>query len=210
MENAASESATPRRTQRERRELSYRRMIGAAIELFRRQGSSRTTLAQVGEMSGYSYGLVSHRFGSKEALVRAVTQHLQADFAKNALPALESLSGLSALIALAEAYLRAGAASDTNAMYALIGEALGPVPEIRPDIAEADRKFRLEVERRIEQGIRTREIRGDVDPKAYAAIFVGMLRGLVIQRLIEPTAFDLDAACTQLKRSIEHSLTKSS
>src|SRR2546425_8591517 len=109
MENAASESATPRRTQRERRELSYRRMLDAAIELFRRQGSSRTTLAQVGELSGYSYGLVSHRFGSKEALVRAVTKRLQADFATQALPTLEKMSGVPALVGLAQAYLRAGA-----------------------------------------------------------------------------------------------------
>ena len=44
--------ALPRRTQRERRELSHHRMLNAALTLIARQGSSRTTLSQIGEASG--------------------------------------------------------------------------------------------------------------------------------------------------------------
>ena len=54
-----------RYTQTERRALSDRRMLEAALKLIARQGSGRTTLAEVGEVSGYTYGLVSNRFGSK-------------------------------------------------------------------------------------------------------------------------------------------------
>ncbi|HYR79679.1 MAG TPA: helix-turn-helix domain-containing protein, partial [Candidatus Dormibacteraeota bacterium] len=66
----------PRRTQRERRELSHHRMLDAALTLIARQGSSRTTLSQIGEASGYTHGLVSHRFGCKSELVRTLIQKL--------------------------------------------------------------------------------------------------------------------------------------
>jgi AcrR family transcriptional regulator len=199
-------SPRPRRTQAQRRELSDQRMLDAAFKLIERQGGSRTTLVEIGDLSGYSHGLVSHRFGSKGALVRAVTERLQHQFAKLIEPALAGLHGMEALIVTAETYLRTAAASDRNAMYVLIGEALGPLREIRGEMAEADRKFRKSVQRLIEEGVRTGEIRSDVDPAAYSALFVGTLRGLVVQHLMKPRAFEVDRVCRELISSIERSL----
>src|SRR5216683_680184 len=125
----------PRRTQRERRELSHHRMLDAALTLIARQGSSRTTLSQIGKASGYTHGLVSHRFGCKGGLVRTLIQKLQRDFAKSILPSLEGKSGIKALKLVSEKYLRAAALSNRLALYVLIGEALGPVPEIRAELA---------------------------------------------------------------------------
>lgn len=196
-----------RRTQAQRRELSDQRMLDAAFKLIERQGGSRTTLVEIGELSGYSHGLVSHRFGSKGALVRAVTERLQHQFAKLLEPALAGLHGMEALIVTAETYLRTAAAGDRNAMYVLIGEALGPLREIRGEMAEADRKFRKSVQKLIEEGIRAGEIRSEVDPAAYSALFVGMLRGLVVQHLMKPRAFDVDAVCREMILGIERSLS---
>jgi AcrR family transcriptional regulator len=182
-------------------------MLDAAFKLIERQGGSRTTLVEIGELSGYSHGLVSHRFGSKGELVRAATRRLQHEFARQLEPALAGLHGLKALIVTAETYLRIAAASDRNAMYVLIGEALGPLQEIRGEMAEADHKFRMAVQKLIEEGMRTGEIRSDVDPPAYAALFVGTLRGLVVQHLMKPPAFDLDRVCRELILSIERSLS---
>src|SRR5438105_9575531 len=117
-----------RRTQRERRELSHRRMLDAAVSLIARQGSSRTTLSEIGKASGYTHGLVSHRFGSKGEMVRTLIHKLQSDFTKSIAPALEGQRGIKALKVTAEKYLRATAQSNRLALYALIGEALGPVP----------------------------------------------------------------------------------
>jgi AcrR family transcriptional regulator len=196
-----------RRTQAQRRELSDRRMLDAAFKLIERQGGSRTTLVEIGELSGYSHGLVSHRFGSKGALVRAVTERLKREFAKLLEPALAGLHGMEALIVTAETCLRMAAASDRNAMYVLIGEALGPLREIRGEMAQADRKFRMAVQKLIEEGMRAGEIRSDVDPAAYAALFVGTLRGLVVQHLMKPPAFDVDRVSRELILSIERSLS---
>jgi len=195
-----------RRTQHERRETSYRRMLAAAVKLIERQGSGRTTLAQIGELSGYSYGLVSHRFGSKDALVRAVTREVQESFARHAMGELEDRRGLAALLVLAERYLRAAAARNRNALFVLIGEALGPLPAIRRDMADADGKFRAAVRKLIEQGIDDGDIRRDADPAAQAAMVVGILRGLAIQRLLNPSAFDLDAVCRELRITLKRAL----
>jgi AcrR family transcriptional regulator len=182
-------------------------MLDAAFKLIERQGCSRTTLVEIGELSGYSHGLVSHRFGSKAELVRAATRRLQDEFARLLEPALAGLHGLKALIVIAENYLRTAAATDRNAMYVLIGEALGPLREIRGEMAEADHKFRMVAQKLIEEGMRTGEIRSDVDPAAYAALVVGTLRGLVMQHLMKPPAFDLDRVCRELILSIERSLS---
>lgn len=195
-----------RRSQAQRRALSDARMLDAAFKLIERQGGSRTTLVEIGELSGYSHGLVSHRFGSKNALVRAATERLQAQFAKLIEPALLGVRGLKALQVIAQTYLRSAAASDRNAMYVLIGEALGPLPEIRKDMARADHNFRCAIQKQIENGVRAGEVRRDVDPSAHAALLVGTLRGLVVQHLMNPGSFDLDSVCRELGANIELSL----
>lgn len=195
-----------RRTQQERRRLSHERMLDAAVALIARQGSSRTTLSEIGERSGYTHGLVSHRFGSKGALVRVLIHKLQADFMKSIEPALEGTKGLKALKLVCESYLRAAAKDERLAMYALIGEALGPIPEIKPDLAKADENFRRGIESRIEEGIRAGEIRAGTDPQAQAALIVATLRGLVIQRQLDHGAFKLDIVIKDMIRNLERAL----
>jgi AcrR family transcriptional regulator len=195
-----------RRTQQERRRLSHDRMLDAAVALIARQGSSRTTLSEIGERSGYTHGLVSHRFGSKSALVRALIHKLQADFMKSIGPALKGTKGLKALKLVCESYLRAAAREERLAMYALIGEALGPIPEIKPDLAKADQNFRRGIESRVEEGIRSGEIRAGIDPQAQSALIVATLRGLVIQRQLNPAAFKLDIVIKDMNRNLERTM----
>ncbi|MFZ0676658.1 TetR/AcrR family transcriptional regulator [Candidatus Binatus sp.] len=207
--NVQENPLPPRRTQRERRELSHDRMLEAATTLIARQGSSRTTLSEIGEASGYTHGLVSHRFGSKADLVRTLIDRLQTHFTKSLLPSLAGKQGLGALKLACETYLRAAARSERAALYVLLGEALGPVPEIRPEIAKADENFRRAVREQIESGIRAGEIRAAVDPAAQAALILATLRGLVIQRLLNRDSFDLDRVCRDLKSNLDLTLKRS-
>src|SRR5688572_3838808 len=66
-----------RRTQRERREETRSKVLAAATALIARHGSRALTLAAVGEAAGYSRGIVSHHFGSRENLLRAVMRDAQ-------------------------------------------------------------------------------------------------------------------------------------
>ncbi len=66
----------PRRTQAERTEISDQRMFDATVKLIVERGPAGTSLTDVGLLAGYSRGLASHRFGSKDRLFNFVVRRL--------------------------------------------------------------------------------------------------------------------------------------
>lgn len=198
-----------RRTQAERRALSERRLLEAAEELISAKGSSRTTLAEIGERAGYSRGLANQRFGSKRDLVAHLTRDIQKRvLEKTILPALEGETGLGALLALVHVYVGGleQAGQTVRAFYVLMGESIGPVPEIRETLALANREFRAFVEREIKRGIEAGEIRPDVEASAQTGLLVGSLRGIAMQWLVDPDSLDLDGLRRELRQSLERTL----
>lgn len=61
-----------RLTQAERTEISDQKMFDAAVALINQHGPAGTSLCDVGVLAGYSRGLASHRFGSKDSLFNFV------------------------------------------------------------------------------------------------------------------------------------------
>jgi AcrR family transcriptional regulator len=199
----------PRRTQAERAATASRRMLRAARQLIARQGYTKTTLAQVGKEAGYTGGLVSHHFGSKEGLLRELVGRIVERFYTDQLqPAMGGLTGLDAINAAADTYLKELAVREERmrTLYVLMGEALGPVPSITEVFAELNRGFRDNIRKLIEQGVESGEIRSDLDPEAGAGLVVGMLRGVALQWITDPGCFDLDAMATSLKDAIRRHL----
>lgn len=72
----AGQGKEPRRTQAERTEISDQRMFDATVKLIVERGPAGTSLTDVGVLAGYSRGLASHRFGSKERLFNFVVLRL--------------------------------------------------------------------------------------------------------------------------------------
>ena len=211
MVRGASEEAggVRRRTQAERTATANRRMIRAAIRLIARQGYTRTTLAQVGREAGYTGGLVSHHFGSKEGLLRALVERASGRFYRDQLlTATQGKSGLDALCASLDTYMGELEVREEHmrALYVLMGEALGPVAEINEVFAELNRGFRRSARAWIREGMEAREIRSDLDPDAEAAVFVGMLRGVATQWMADPRCFDLGAVRESLKDALRRHL----
>lgn len=208
--DVAAAQAKKRRTQAERRDAAHRRMIRAAVRLIARQGYSQTTLAQVGIEAGYSSGLVSHHFGSKEGLLRELVRRIAVRFYQDQLrPATDVESGLAALEAMVDIYvdelqLRP---ERMRALYVLMGEALGPLSEINGLFAELNRDLRGVVADLIERGQATGEIRADVDRSTEAAVYVAMLRGVANQWMAEPSCFDLDVVRSSVKHAVRRHLT---
>ena len=200
-----------RRTQAERTALSEKLILRAAIKLIARQGYSRTTLAEIGKEAGYSGGLVSHRFGSKQDLLRALVERMTTRFAHDQMiPAIEGRAGLDALCEMGDTYLRELAAREERlrALYVLMGEALGPVPELRSVFAELNESIRSAAGGCIRRGIEEGRIRADVDPGAGAAMFLALLRGVAMQWLVDPGAVDLAALRESVKETIRRSLAR--
>jgi len=69
-----------RRTQRERSSQAEQALLDAAATLFALRGVDQTSLADVGELAGYSRGMVNHHFGSKAKLVAELAKRTQAQF----------------------------------------------------------------------------------------------------------------------------------
>ncbi len=76
----AQKSTDQSLTQAERTARAEAGMIEAAIELLNTVGIQGTTLVAIGEKAGYSRGLVTHHFGSKAGLFRAVLKRITANW----------------------------------------------------------------------------------------------------------------------------------
>jgi AcrR family transcriptional regulator len=209
---AESHPPARRLTQDERRERSESRMLAAAVELFARQGSGRTTLVEIGKVAGYTHGLVGHRFGSKGGLVRRLLRNLQRDFSRRQLTEITTRrTGLEALLDVVRSSLNLMAEGTTSArviraLTVLAGEALGPVPEILNDVIILNRNFKLVLRKLIEQGIEAGEIRSDVRPAEQATIILGMLRGIENQWCQDPSSIPLDSISQEVVASLRRSL----
>lgn len=203
------QSATVQRTQEQRREQSERRMLRAAIGLFARQGYQRTTLGQVGRKAGYTAGLVSHKFGSKEGLLLAAVKRISRRFLHDQLgSAIQQANAAASLNNFIELYLREASLREgpMRALYVIMGEALGGVPEIRKPIADLNAGTRDTVARIIRQGIRDGEFNAAVDADAAAALIIGALRGMVMQHLIDPRRVALSPMRAAMQATVMASL----
>ena len=196
------------KTQQERKAESERRIMRAAIELFAKQGYVKTTLIEIGKSAGYTGGLVTHRFGSKEGLLQAVVKSTVSRFIEDQIrPAIEGSHVSSAEEALRnyvdtyfnEVFVRE---SHIKALYVVMGEALGAVPEIKPAIAKLNKQARGIIASIVKRGVKSGEFRDDIDPDASAVLISGLLRGVVNQYLMDPKAFNREHILTILQDSV--------
>ena len=198
-------TTTDRRTQEERKALSESRMLRAARELFAQQGYMRTTLSEVGKAAGYTGGLVSHRFGSKEGLLKAVIQHIATRFFSDQLkPHVSVQSAEESITNYIDVYLsEIGKRESTmRALYVIMGEALGSVPEAREEIALMNRAFRKRLVDIIERGMKSGEFRKDVQPNAAAILITALLRGVTMQILTDKKAFKVKDIIPLVQRQV--------
>ncbi len=198
------------RTQEERKAESERRIIRAAMEMFAQQGFMRTTISEVGKAAGYTGGLVSHRFGSKEMLLKAVVERMSSRYLRDQLkPSVVPDDPRRSIEAHVEAFFTELSAREKSvrALYVVMGEALGAVPEIQSDIAELNRGVRAIWEGTIERGKASGVFRADVDAKAHAVLILGLLRGITMQAITDKKAFDVKALLPLVKKQVLASLT---
>jgi AcrR family transcriptional regulator len=177
-----------RRTQQERRETTERALLTATADLVVESGLASVTLAEVGRRAGYSRGIVTHHFGSKQALVEALVTASQAGF----VPGLGEIEpGLDRVLALVERYLGAvsGIGSLNRAFLVLWAESVAS-PDLGPVFRERDALFRADIVADLDAGRDAGQVRDDVDPAVVAAIVVAELRGLALQYLVAPDSID--------------------
>lgn len=187
---------TARRTQQERRDQAETALLTAAAELVVEQGVRSLTLARVGERAGYSRGIVTHHFGGKQALVERLARATQTGF----VPGLEDVPpGLGRLLRLIGGYLgELGRIGVFNRAFLLLWTESATQPELAPIFRERDAAFRADLREDVEAGIADGTIDAGVSAAEVAVAVVGQLRGIALQRLLDPASVDTGA----LRRSV--------
>ncbi|HUC38000.1 MAG TPA: TetR/AcrR family transcriptional regulator [Acidimicrobiales bacterium] len=196
-------------TQAERSARSDRALIQAAIDLIAERGYERTTLAAIGEASGYSRGLVTQRFGSKEGLLWEVVERMLKRWGAHSLrPRVGATVGADALVLVVDAYTEAVASSPNGvrALYALLFEAMGPVPALRPKFEELHRHMRRDLAGWIRAGQAQGTVRPGVDAETEAALFLGTIRGVTLQWLLDPKSVRIEQVLREYARGLKRSL----
>jgi AcrR family transcriptional regulator len=195
--------------QQQRTQRSTRALLEAAGELIADGGYEKMTLAAVGKRAGYSRGLVSARFGSKDKLLEALVQRITTVWThRNVLPRTRGRSGLDAVLVILDA-IRAQAERDPRALrvlYALMFEALGPNTELRRHFAEFHRTMRADLIRLLRRGTRDGSVDRGADPEAEATLVIAGLRGIAYQWALDPNDVDLMAALAHLSCATESRL----
>lgn len=194
----------PRRTQAERRAQTGSALLQAAAELVVEGGVAALTLAPVGERAGYSRGIVTHHFGSKQALVEALARVSQVGF----VPGVGDAPGLDRLLVLIDGYVaRLGAAGPLRWAFLLLWAESLTSPELAEIFRERDEGFRADLRADVDAGIAAGDIRPDVDARAAAVAILGGLRGIALQRLLDPTAVDTERLRHALREQWRRALT---
>lgn len=188
-------------TKQARSELSTAKLLGAATELIAERGYELTTLAEIGKRAGYSHGLVTRRFGSKEGLLWALVERMVVDWKHDfLLPAVGDAGGVEAMRVHIDALRGSWRHSHGHmrALYALMFQALLPVPILRERMISLHENIRDDIAEAVQRGIDRGTVDPSVDPAKTGRLFVSALRGAVYQWLLDPDYIPIDQALAEL------------
>jgi AcrR family transcriptional regulator len=210
-DQASSRAGSRRRmTQAERTAVSDRRMFDAAIALILERGTHNTTLKDVGERAGYSRGLASNRFGSKEALFRKLVHDFNGKWAGDLERAIGSRTGLAAIMAALECveqYL-VEQPHQMKAMYTLWYESISGQSELRRRLADYHEAYRRDARRWVEEGIAEGAIRPQVCPSRFAVQFCSFIFGTIYQWLVAPDSMDVRQTFQDYRDSVQQAVAR--
>jgi AcrR family transcriptional regulator len=177
-----------------RSDLSTARLLQAAARLIAEKGYGRTSLIEIAAEAGYSHGLVTLRFGSKEGLLRALFDRMTADWTEREIrPAIIGLVGLDAIRALLDVTRAAVRRNPTNvkALYALFFEAVLGVNILEERVRAFHESQRVMYRGILARGIEAGMVRADTNVDEAASLIISLIRGAGYQWLLEPD-YDLD------------------
>jgi AcrR family transcriptional regulator len=193
---AAGTVEPKRNRQHERSQMSTTRLLAAAAELFADRGYRQTSLADIGKQAGYSHGLVTRRFGSKQGLLIAMLDHMINNWMeRELLPAVANQNGIEGIRAFFGAFCANATANSNNlrALESLMFEGLWGEPELKERLIVVQQHGQERFLDLIQNGIKAGTVRAPVDANAIALMAGMALRGATYCWLLDED-FDLCAA----------------
>jgi AcrR family transcriptional regulator len=196
--------------QAERSALSDKRMFDAAVQLINERGTAKTTLKDIGEVAGYSRGLASYRFGSKDGLWMELFDKFDELWKAHIGEYVRGKRGLEALQAAIEAQrdIFKAESSYLRAMYILWYESLGDESEIRASLARHHVIYRRDVQRWIDEALADGSVSSAVDSAHFATTYCSTMFGTIYQWVVASDSVDLDGFFDHLGKMIMFYVTK--
>ena len=196
--------------QQQRTARSTNALLQAASELIVEGGFDALTFAAIGDRAGYSRGLVTARFGSKDGLVEALIDRIVTTWnTRNVLPQTRDLRGRDAMVRIIDAIRRQAERdpSGLRVLYAMAFEAIGPHEELRLRMVKLHEGMRADFAALIRRGLDDGSVAPGTPPEREAELIIAGLRGIGFQWLLEPGAFDPLPALAHLRDTTEERLT---
>jgi AcrR family transcriptional regulator len=178
-----------RLTQAERRDVSERLLVEATLSVVARRGVGAATFDAIGQTAGYSRGLATQRFGSKQGLIDAVITYLHArrDAVMDAAHVAD-MEPLEAVLYYADSHLRLlDQDVSGRAYFMLMAGAVADASSLQAAFAASHDRVRLWLAERVRAGQAAGRIRAGLDPDGVALMVGSLLLGVSIQWLADPT-----------------------
>lgn len=177
-----------RRSQSERRQESESRLLTAAAQVLAEEGVAAATFETIGRRAGYSRGLATQRFGSKQGLIEALVDNLHQGFEDGLAAArIDDLPGLEALLAVVDLYLtQLELAAEGQAYFVLMAGAVADRSSLTAVFAREHQRIEARLQGMIARGQAEGGVRADLDPRAAALTVGSLLLGVSLQSLIDP------------------------
>lgn len=185
-------SQSIRRTQAQRRSESERSLLTAAIDVIASGGVGAVTFETLGRASGFSRGLATQRFGSKQKLIEAVLAHLQErQEAMLREHRLDAMPGLDAILTYVDVCLRDLALrNEARAYFMLLSSSVAEASDLRRGFRGAHGAVEAQLTAWVARGKAEGAIRADIDDRAAALMIGCLMFGVSMQLLVDP-AMDL-------------------
>jgi AcrR family transcriptional regulator len=185
----------PRGSRKQQGERSRQLIVEAATRLFAQKGYRATSMADLTAATGLTRGAFYHHFDAKDALFRAVVDHVRTTWAQTV--GAQVSAGDDALDQLA--LLIGGHARLIRSRPELCLVITGLSEEIRgsePDLASAlhavYRELIAVVEHLLTAGQNAGQVRADIDPHLVAIDVVGLLRGISCFGVLADLGLDVE------------------
>lgn len=199
-----------RRRQEDRTALSDRLLKEAAVKLLIERGIARTTLAAIGELAGYSRGLVTHRFGSKAGLLAYVHDTVAAEWIERVKSAVGASTGIDALLRVIDALhgFLVDDPNDIRAMYLLRYASIDPASEYRANVAKTHKAQQRDVQSWLEAGQRSGTVLPIVNAALAAELFCAAMDGVLYRWLVD-SSIPIDELHEQLRHEVRRAIGRS-
>jgi AcrR family transcriptional regulator len=168
-------------------------VLVAATRLFIERGYAATTVAAIGEAAGYSRGIVTRRFGSKERLAWEVARRAGARWdAVLDVSATPTTNGLDRIVDFIRASRDSMQEDPQSRMVLerLIADAAGPMAPLHSRFRRSLMRLEQRLHTTLRAGQADGSIRRDLVADGVASVLIAQLRGVGYQWFLFPADVD--------------------